>query len=235
MRRTVILASVFAAATAFAQVHGTPASVTSVGSTPGGQLVPRGVPASVTSLGPQGFTPGINPLFPNSGPLINPLVPAPAPVRQVHRGGHGGRGHHGQVTPVVPVYYGYPVYYSDYAYPEPQSQTPEPVVEQQPAQPQRVEIVLVDKRDEEKKKVQQEADLKEAAEPKKSNLNTPPEDPAIFIFKDGTRKELANFAVMAGNLYDLSDGRMFKIALNTIDREATLAANAKQGRDIQLP
>jgi hypothetical protein len=28
---------------------------------------------------------------------------------------------------------------------------------------------------------------------------------------------------------------MFKIAMNTIDREATLAANAQVGRAIQLP
>ena len=87
----------------------------------------------------------------------------------------------------------------------------------------------------EKKKAALEEDLKQAAEPKKSDLTAAPEDPAIFVFKDGTRKELANFAVMAGNLYDLSDGKMFKIAMNTIDREATLAANAQVGRAIQLP
>jgi hypothetical protein len=232
MRRALILASVFAATTAFAQVHGVPASATSVGSTPGGRLVPNGVPASVTSLGPQGFTPGINPLFPASGPLMNPLVPTPAPVRQGHRGGRGGHGH---VAPIVPVYYGYPVYYSDYAYPDQQAQAPTAPVVQQDAQPQRLEIVVVDKRDEEKRAAQQEAELKEAAEPKQSNLSSPPEDPAIFVFKDGSRKELANFAVMAGNLYDLSDGKMFKIALSSIDREATLAANAKMGREIQLP
>ena len=219
MRRAFIFASVFAAATAFAQVHGTPASVTSPGSTARGMLVPNGVPASVTSLGPQGFTPRINPLFPN--PVV-PIVPR-HPI-------HSIRGHHGRVI-AVPVYAGYPYYYSDYT--DTQPQIPEPVVQQQ--EPQKVEIVIVDKRDEEKKKEALEADLKAAAEPKKSELNAAPEDPAIFVFKDGTRKELSNFAVMAGNLYDLSDGRMFKIALNTIDRDATLAANAQAGRTIQLP
>lgn len=215
MRRALIFASVFAAATAFAQVHGTPASATSPGSTARGMLVPNGVPSSVTSLGPQGFTPRINPLFPGN--------PAPPPR-------HDHRHHH-----VVPVpIYTYPVYYSDYSYQQLEPQVQEPVVEKE-APPQKVEIVIVDKRDEEKKKEALEADLKAAAEPKKSELNSAPEDPAIFIFKDGSRKELANFAFMAGNLYDLSGGRMFKIALNTIDREATLAANAKVGRTIQLP
>lgn len=220
MRRAFIFASVFAAATAFAQVHGTPASVTSPGSTARGMIVPNGVPASVTSLGPQGFTPDvparINPLFPE------PVIRNPRPV------------HHDRHTRViaVPVYAGYPYYYSDYT--DTQPQLPEPVVQQQ-APPQKVEIVIVDRRDEEKKKAALEADLKAAAEPKKSELTSAPEDPAVFIFKDGSRKELANFAMMAGNLYDLSDGRMFKIALNTIDRDATLAANAKLGRAIQLP
>ncbi|HWK31754.1 MAG TPA: hypothetical protein VNR20_06655, partial [Terriglobales bacterium] len=128
----------------------------------------------------------------------------------------------------------YPVYYSDYSYPQPEPQVQQPVLEKE-APPQKVEIVIVDKRDEEKKKEALEADLKAAAEPKKSELNAAPEEPAIFVFKDGSRKELANFAVMAGNLYDLSDGRMFKIALNTVDRDATLAANAQVGRAIQLP
>jgi hypothetical protein len=228
MRRTVILASVFVATTAFAQVHGVPASVTSPRSN-GQFMVPTGVPASVTSLGPQGFTPGINPLVPVTGPVINPLVPAPA--HPIHR---NGRRHDGRNHVVTPIYYGYPVYYTDSTYGYQMQSEPEPVVEQ-PAPPQRLEIVVVDKRDEEKKKAEQEAELQQAAEPKKSDLTAASGDPAIFVFKDGTRKELANFAVMAGNLYDLSDGKMFKIAMNTIDREATLAANAQQGRAIQLP
>lgn len=216
MRRALIFASVFAAATAFAQARGTAASVSSPGSN-GQFMIPNGVPASVTSPGPQGFAPRINPLFPGD--------PAPPPSRHDHR-------HH--VVP-LPIYYAYPVYYSDYSYQQqPERQVQEPVVVKE-APPQKVEIVIVDKRDEEKKKEALEADLKAAAEPKKSELNAAPEEPAIFVFKDGSRKELANFAVMAGNLYDLSDGRMFKIALNTIDREATLAANAQAGRAIQLP
>ena len=215
MRRASIFALVFATATAFAQARGTAASVSSP-RTDGQFMIPNGVPASVTSPGPQGFAPRINPLFPGE--------PAPPPIGRDHR-------HH--VVP-VPIYYTYPVYYSDYSYPQPEPQVQQPVLEKE-APTQKVEIVIVDKRDEEKKKAVLEADLKAAAEPKKSDLSAAPQDPAIFVFKDGSRKELANFAVMAGNLYDLSDGRMFKIALNTVDRDATLAANAQVGRAIQLP
>jgi hypothetical protein len=135
---------------------------------------------------------------------------------------------------VTPVYYGYPVYYSDYSYEvQPQQQQPQPVYNE--AQPQKLEIVIVDKRDQEKRVKENEEAVKAAAEPKQSNLSDPPEQPAIFVFKDGNRKELANYAVMAGNLYDLSDGKMVKIAMNTLDREATIAANEKAGREISLP
>lgn len=230
MRRAVILASVFAGTMAFAQVHGVPASVTSPRSN-GQFMVPTGVPASVTSLGPQGFTPGLNPIVPGTGPVINPLVPAPSRPIHHNRNRRDGRNH---AVVAVPVYYGYPVYYSDSTYSYQQQPEPEPLVEEA-APPQKLEIVVVDKRDEEKKKAEQEAELKQAAEPKKSDLTAASGDPAIFVFKDGSRKELANFAVMAGNLYDLSDGRMFKIAMSTIDREATLEANAQAGRAIQLP
>jgi hypothetical protein len=132
----------------------------------------------------------------------------------------------------VPVYYGYPVYYSDYDYAQQPQPQPQPVQE---AAPQKLEIVITDKRDEEKRAKENEEAVKAAAEPKKSELSTPPEEPAIFVFKDGTRKEIANFAVMAGNLYDLSGGKMMKIALSTLDRDATLDANARAGRAIQLP
>jgi hypothetical protein len=135
---------------------------------------------------------------------------------------------------VTPIYYGYPVYYSDYPY-DVQQQPPQPQPVYNEAQPQKLELVIVDKRDEEKRAKENEEAVKAAAEPKKSNLSDPPERPAIFVFKDGTRKELANFAVMAGNLYDLSDGKMVKIAMNTLDREATIAANEKAGREILLP
>jgi hypothetical protein len=207
-----------ASAAAFAQARGVPASVTSLTPTnnPAAPMVMRGVPSSVTSPGPQGFSP-------------QPRVfPAPQPR---HHGRHD--------RPVVPVYV--PVYYSGYYY-DPYTyydqQPPQQVVEravEKEAQPQKVEIVIVDKREEEKKAEAEAQALKEAAEPKQSNLSEPSDVPAVFVFKDGSRKELGNFAIMANTLYDLTENRVRKIALNTVDRDATLAENAKIGRDIQLP
>jgi hypothetical protein len=229
MRAGILAALVLLSATAFSQARGTPASVTSPQST-GQFMVPTGVPASVTSLGPEGFTPGINPLFPLTGPKLNPLTPSAG------RGIRGDHRHSDVVAVPVPVYYGYYPYYGyDYGYDQQQQTPQQPQLVQQQAQPQQLQIVVVDKRDEAKRAQENEAAVQAAAEPKKSNLSDPPENPAIFVFKDGTRKELSNFAVMAGNLYDLSDGKMVKIAMNTVDRDATIAANEQAGREISLP
>jgi hypothetical protein len=203
----------------YAQTHGTPASVTSLApSNNGAPMVTRGVPASVTSLGPQGFTP-------------QPRV-FPEPQPRLH---DGGRGHHG--SRAIPVYvpvYGYGYYYDDYYNQQPQQQVVERVVERE-AQPQKLEIVITDKRDEEKKAQAEAVEQKAAAEPRQSNLSEPPGEPAIFILKDGSRLELANFAIMQNTLYDLSSNRVRKISMDTLDRDATLSANAKAGRDITLP
>jgi hypothetical protein len=45
---------------------------------------------------------------------------------------------------------------------------------------------------------------------------------------------MTSFAIMDGQLIDLSKGKIFRIPLEQIDRKATLAANAKAGREIQL-
>jgi hypothetical protein len=40
---------------------------------------------------------------------------------------------------------------------------------------------------------------------------------------------------MRGQLIDVTEGKIYRIPLETVDREKTLAANAKAGREIQLP
>jgi hypothetical protein len=225
---------------AFAQARGTPASVTSLAPSPGavgGPLVIHGVPSSVTSLGPEGFTPfqGI--------PARGTVDFGRGRDGRFGRGSFDGRGH-GRGGFPVPVYIyggGYPYYYDpslDYDYQQQAQQPPDQQLQQQQQQqqqPQQLQIIVRDKRDEAQQAAENEAAVAEASQPKNSNLSDPPHDPAIFIFKDGSRKELGNFAIMAGMLYDLSDNKVHKYPLNTIDRDATLAANASAGREINLP
>jgi transcription initiation factor TFIID subunit TAF12 len=145
----------------------------------------------------------------------------------------------------VPVFFGgyyggYPYYYdpsfdSDYQQQAQQPTDQQLQQQQQVQQPQQLQIIVRDKRDEAKEAAANEAAVAEASQPRNSNLSEPPHDPAIFIFKDGSRKELGNFAIMSGMLYDLSDNKVHKYPLNTIDRNATLAANAQAGREINLP
>lgn len=177
----------------------------------------HGVPASVTSLGPCGFTP-CSPFFRNGFFFRHGF-------RHFSSfpfwGGIWGGGY------AYPVYYGSDYYGSDYM-----TQPQQPMV-QQPSEPQRLEIVVVDEREEKQK--ESTRGERAPANPKYNDDPDPPAIPAIFIFRDGSRKELANYAIMRGQLIDVTDGKIFRIPLEKIDREKTLAANAKAGREIQLP
>jgi hypothetical protein len=167
----------------------------------------HGVPASVTSLGPCGFTPCFRPFFRHG---FNRFGAFP------FWGGIWGGG------------YAYPVDYGSNYVTEPQ----QPMV-QQPSEPQRLEIVVVDQREDKQKESTQGESA--PANPTHNDDPYPPATPAVFIFKDGSRKELANYAIMRGQLIDVTDGKIFRIPLEKIDREKTLEANAKAGREIQLP
>lgn len=190
--------------------HGFGRGVPFPGSFSGGPFFP-GVPASVTSLGPCGFTPCVRPFFKPFGfkRFGSPFF----------RNGFFGGGFVGAYPIAVPV----PVY-ANYA------AESQPAV-QQPLLPQRLEITIVHQRDKESN----ESSESPPESPRNSELSDPPNEPAIFIFRDGTRRVLRNFAIMRGQLIDLSDGKMFRIPLERVDREKTLAANAETGREIRLP
>src|SRR3954471_25085669 len=98
-------AAIFFAASAMAQVHGTPAGATSVG---GGRTFanPPGIPAGATSLGPRGYNGGVR--------FQMPIVP------QQHRDFNHrdfDRSHRVFIPTAVPLYsYGvYPYLYSSYS------------------------------------------------------------------------------------------------------------------------
>ena len=116
--------------------------------------------------------------------------------------------------------YAYPVYEDDYA------DDTQPEV-QAPMVPSRPEVTIVDPRENKESEV--------AEKLPNAKLIEIPAEPAIFIFKDGTRKKMTSYAITGGQLIDLSKGKIFRSPLNQINRKATLAANAKAGHEIQLP
>jgi hypothetical protein len=208
------------------QIRGTPASVTSLGPH-GYNGAPRGTPASVTSLGPQGYT------FSNcSGPLIpsamgcSPDITFPGsvdprlqpPVRTHHRrGSHGG-------AVYVPVYVPYPVYAEE--------PPPEPVAEREP---ERVAPTIF-----ERGTRVQRAEPRPELPPEPVAAVAPPREPGpqtstVLVFRDGHRLEVGNYAIVGDTLYAFSDGLSRKIALSSLDLEATVSENDDRGVDFRMP
>lgn len=68
-----------------------------------------------------------------------------------------------------------------------------------------------------------------AASPVSSQPNT------ILIFKDGHKQEVSNYAIVGGNLFDLTPGHRLRIALAELDVVATEKANEDRGVDFTVP
>jgi len=60
-------------------------------------------------------------------------------------------------------------------------------------------------------------------------------NPTVFVFKDGTRTEAHNFAIVGGTLWIYTDQEAKKYAVSYIDVPATTAANATRGNKFQMP
>jgi len=210
------------AVSAGAQINAAPPSVTSLGF--GGRAFSPLFP-SVTSLGPQGYTPGFNPAFPNSWPLFNLH-----PVEPLY-----GHHHHHPNDGVVPwggvyvlPYYAY--YDSGNAADSDPSEDPYnggPTVFDRrgrgtPAKPQAADSA--------------DPAVASAPDPDESDPAPLAKQPAtVLVFKDGRRLEIENYAIVGNTLYDLSGGGRRKIPLADLDLGATTKENDKRGIDFQVP
>lgn len=206
--------------TAAAQINGAPPSVTSIGfgGNPGSI---HGTAPSVTSLGPRGYTPGYSP-FPQGGSLFGV------------NSGHNINGHHHSHGGYYPGGYYYAVpyygYYDDGGYddaPPADQYSGGPTVfdrggsgQAAPASAPSVESgALVDQ--------PSEAAAAPSAEPAQPET--------VLVFKDGHQLEVENYAIVGSTLYDLTEGRKHKIALDDLDLTATAKQNENRGVDFQIP
>ncbi len=57
----------------------------------------------------------------------------------------------------------------------------------------------------------------------------------ILVMRDGSKKEIRNYAILGKNLFDLSDGRSRRIPLDDVDVKATTKLNEDNGVDFKLP
>jgi len=204
-----------------AQINAAPPSVTSLGF--GGRAFSPLFP-SVTSLGPQGYTPGFNPAFPNSRPLFNlhPVEP------------FNGHHHHHPNDGIVPWGGVYVLPY--YAYYDSGNEA-----DNDPEDPYNGGPTVFDRRGRGTPPKPQPAD---SADPAVASAPAPADsDPAplanqpatVLVFKDGHRLEIENYAIVGSTLYDLSGGARRKIPLADLDLGATTKENDKRGIDFQVP
>jgi hypothetical protein len=218
-----LIAALLSVSSLSAQVHGVPASVSSFGFGGNFSSAP-GVPASVTSLGPNGFNQG--PAFFGNCCFNGFPTSAHSPVLI-------GR-HHGNRRAFFPV--AVPVYTVPYtpvylvqpeaaAYEDEQDQGGPTVFDRSGSGTRRVRERIVE----------EEPALATPA------VTAPPPEPVtpqpstLLVFKDGHKSEVQNYAIVGEALFNLSEGRSYKILLADLDLTATRHANSERGVDFQLP
>src|SRR5438552_11780206 len=224
-----VLAGLLATASASAQrFFGNPSPIPSVTAIDSSGNFNHSIPPSVTSIRPS--------MFPTS-----PFVPG-----FHHR-------HRQVVIPIfVPVYagYGYPYsYYPDYDPMVPSYARPQPAVATAPVEepPAPAQTVL-----EHRPGYKAPPAYSEPAAPGSAQTATAtpapsapaqpaaapvaPEPPTILVFKDGHKLEIGNYAIVGETLYNMSGNyRSFKIALASLDLDATVKANEERGLEFHLP
>lgn len=241
-RVAIVAVAAMLVGAASGQFHGVPAGATSLSNTHT-MANPPGVPASATSLGPRGFTS-------TRGVFVQ------QPVR---RDGH--RTPRVVIAVPVPLYsYGYG--YSPYLYPAADSTvetnaadyrtdevpvanySPQPIViapVQQPPQ-----VIVIDNRGvhdataDEKEQALAVSKAAKAQRQEQARAAAPPEPEdvgpmTVLVFRDGSRKEVKNYAIMGKELIVLGSGSLRRVQLADIDVPATQKENDVRGLDFKLP
>lgn len=244
-----VLAAAVLAPQAIAQARGVPASVTSIRRGANFSDSPPGVAASVTSLGPLGF-----------GRCCGSGVHVGAGVSFGHNPRfhvNFGFGHHRRRHPVfVPVHVGYPVYPVYYAQPQPEVvivEEPEPpaptIFERRstraPAPVYRDEPLADERgRDADSRYGEHRFGEEPRASRPRSDEDEPDDVaeqtveervPTVLVFRNGTTREVRNYAIVGEQLFDLDAHRARKIPLADLDLAATVQRNDERGVDFTLP
>lgn len=201
--------------TSQAQINGAPASVTSPGF--GGRAL-NGPPASVTSLGPRGFAPNARALF--------------FPPRVSRNGDrHPHRRHNAEYGPSL--VYGIPVPYAVDMDAADEDVAPGADDNYQGGP------TIFDRRGSGASSYV--PPVTDVSAPHSANAEVsvadpdPPQEPTLLIFKDGSKLELGNYAIVGQTVFDLTPGHARKIPLANLDLEATRQQNEDRGITFQLP
>jgi len=200
-----------------AQIHGTPASVTSFGPARGST---PGVRASVTSLGPRGFsgTFGHHPGFVT--------------------GFRNREFHHRHFYPGFIGSYYWP-YYGYYGWDYPFDSYSTEAYQQQAYQPQGQPIVVVvDPKSSEDRYGDHSIDERRSSPPPQAKAQPTPaeeQEPTLLVFRDGHKQEIRNYAIVGQMLWDFGAKGTRKIPLSDLDLDTTRKLNDERGVDFVLP
>ena len=214
----VVLVVLNSSPAVFGQIHGVPASVTSLGFGGSTSLTP-GVAASVTSLGPNGFG-GRGRL---NGCCVNPFF------QNGMQSGLGRRRHfHGNFfAGSVPVY-GIP--YTQVVVVQPDAEDDDgyegpAIFERRGRVGKQTRVVEVER---------ETAVTAQPAAPA-TVAEVVPQASTMLVFRDGHQSELQNYAIVGDTIFDLTENRSHKIPIADLDLAATRKANDARGVDFQLP
>jgi len=208
------------------QVHGVPASVTSIGF--GGHAGPHGVPPSVTSIGPKGLAP--NNQFPTPGTCcINPLAPS-KPYPNPGNNGHHHRRDYGYGGYAYAVPYAVPYYADD----------PNAAEAASPDDQYNGGPTIFDRRGDGQPapyQMSQYAPPSSPAQPaaQASDGAASDQPQTVLVFKDGHQIEVSNYAIVGSTLFDLTPGHARRVPLADLNLQATSQQNDSLGIDFQLP
>ena len=211
----IALSAVFAESS-FAQINGTPSSVTSPGF--GGRAT-NGPPSSVTSLGPRGYSSNSHVSFSRTAPNL-------------HRGDGNHQRHHNRDF-VPPLYYSVPVPYAV------DENAADDTYTNDDADYQGGPTVFDRRGSGVRSYVPPFGDANSAvfaerqSDPPADPQSAP--DPTLLVFKDGHKLEVGNYAIVGGTLYDMTPGHPRKIPISDLDLEATRQQNEDRGVVFQLP
>jgi len=223
------LALVVAASTRVdAQIHGVPASVTSMGFGGSHSFTP-GIPASVTSLGPNGFGGG-HARFGNC--CFGPFFQTGSQSAMFTRGRHSRHNFFGST---LPLYGGYSVPYTQVVVVQPDAGYGDEDEENYEGGP-----TIFDRRGSRRptRVVEVEREPAPVVQPVvAAELPAPvvPQPNTVIVFRDGHQAELQNYAIVGDTIFDFTDNLSHKIQLGDIDLSATHKANDARGVDFQIP
>jgi hypothetical protein len=222
----MLLLPLLLVSSSFAQINGTPPSVTSPGF--GGRSI-NGTPPSVTSLGRNGFAPT------NSGVNFHNQIS--------HT---GSRNHHRSITgnAYYPYVYALPVPYavdvtdSD-AEDDDSAYQGGPTIFDRRGSGRDSYIPPTYPGPAHARGAKQTEALSTDAPPAFPTSGElapePPQPSTLLVFKDGHQLEVGNYAVVGQTLYDLTPGHPRKITLADLDLPATQKQNDDRGITFQLP